>query len=132
MKPTHLLLFASSLYLIHPRPANVDIIHSNATAREILKKADPSTVFFCAILKEYDATSATYTNETLDADIAHVTNNQSPEHTNKIQYLLRKNKSICKPLETLLPLRPSLDHSFPLTHDSTATPGKSTAYLKLN
>jgi hypothetical protein len=52
---------------IHPRPANVDVIHPNAImAREIMKR-DSSTVFFCAILKECDATSSSYTNDTLDS-----------------------------------------------------------------
>jgi hypothetical protein len=85
----------------------------------------PSTVFLCAIFKEYDATSASYTKETLDADIPIVTSDRTPEYTDKIQSMLRKHKSICKPLEALPPLRPGLYHNIPLTLDSFEAPGKT-------
>jgi hypothetical protein len=53
---------------IHPRHANVDVINDNLVAREVMTK-QPSIVFFCAILNDRDATSASYTDETLNADI---------------------------------------------------------------
>jgi hypothetical protein len=64
--------------------------------------------------------------------IACLTTEQSPEYTNKIRSLLRENKSICKPLDSLPPLRPCLDHNVLLAPDSTVPPAKSAVYHPLN
>jgi hypothetical protein len=83
------------------RLANVEVVHADAMAREIIKK-DPSKVLFCAILKNHDATSATtYTDQTPSDDIACLTPDEAPEYTNKTRALLPKHKSSCKSLEAL-------------------------------
>jgi hypothetical protein len=90
-----------------------------------MKRDCPSNVFFCAILKDYDATSASYTYENLDAARGSITPDQTPEYRDKIQPRLSKYKSICKSLGTLASLRTGLDHNTPLTFDSYVPPRKN-------
>ncbi len=55
-----------------PREADVQIIHANSMARMMKRNAkrDDGEVFFCAILKHYDAVTQDFDTEALNAEIA--------------------------------------------------------------
>ena len=98
------------------RPAtDVQIVHANSMAR-IMKK-NPDLTYFCAILRQYDATTETFDMNTIDKEINAIETDQSPEYTDRLKHILRKYKSACIPLETLPVHRPGLDHTIELTKD---------------
>ena len=77
-------------------------------------KKDNGDVYFCAILKHYDATIQEFDVESLNAEIAQVETGQSPEYTKRIRHLLTKHKKICNPLDEVPITRPGLDHAIDL------------------
>ena len=80
-------------------------------------KRDNGDVFFCAILKHYDAVTQDFDVEALNAEIAQIETDQSPEYTKRIRHLLSKHKKICNPLDEVPISRPGLDHAIDLDPD---------------
>ena len=81
------------------------------------------TVFFCAILKQYDATQNDSTAD-INNDIADIQTDQTPEYTARVQHVLRKHRSVCQPLDSLPPQRPGLDMEIPLIDNANIPAGK--------
>ena len=73
-------------------------------------KKDNGDVYFCAILKHYDATTQEFDVEALNAEIAQIETDQSPEYTKRIRHLLTKHKKNCNPLDEVPITRPGLDN----------------------
>ena len=98
------------------RPAaDVQIVHANSMAR--LMKKNKNLTYFCAILRQYDATTEKFDNESLNDEINSIETDQSKAYTEQLRNILRKHKSVCIPLESLPVHRPGLDHTIELTSD---------------
>ena len=69
-------------------------------------KHDNGDVYFCAILKHYDATTQEFDVDALNAEIAQIETDQSAEYTQKVRHLLSKYKKICNPLDKVPISRP--------------------------
>ena len=95
-------------------------VSANSMAR-LIKKQDNDTVFFCAIVRDYNAT-ATVTADSIDAEIAAVTTDYGPSFDSSVQQLLNKHRSIATPLDSLPRHRPGLDHEIPLTDAAELPP----------
>ena len=77
----------------------MQIIHANSMARMMKRNAkrDNGDVFFCAILKHYDAVTQDFDVEALNAEIAQIETDKSPEYTKRIRHLLSKHKRFAIP-----------------------------------
>jgi hypothetical protein len=120
--PTATLTFRNNMQvqcINQPRDADVQIIHANSMARMMKRNAkrDNGDVFFCAILKHYDAVTQDFDVEALNAEIAQIETDQSSEYTKRIRHLLSKHKKVCNPLHEVPISRPGLDHAIDLDPD---------------
>jgi hypothetical protein len=83
-----------------------------------MPKKDNCDVYFCAILKHYDATTQEFDVDALSVDIAQIETDQSPEYTKRIRHLLTKHKKIYNPFDEVpINYRPGLDNTIDLDPD---------------
>ncbi len=57
----------------------------------------PGDVFFCAVLKHYDAITQDFDVEALNAEISQIETDQSPEYTKRMRNLLIKTQKDLQP-----------------------------------
>ena len=83
----------------------------------LMKRHNKGDVFFCVVRRHYDATTQSFNDKELLAEIAQIKTDQSNDFTKKLQHIITKHKVICKPLDSLPPHRPGLDHEIELSND---------------